>query len=342
MNKDIIGIKLADGSFYPVLTAGKATEKQLKLTTARDGQTSIRLHLYRSAFGAMEDAEYIDSLRIDGLAFHEMNEPTVSLSISMDDEGNISAHLSDSETGISSSKTVSLAPVDSMPDIPDFDVDFDIPEPQDSSTFDVPPLTEEDLDFDLDTPAATGTSDFDAFSSDTAPSDTSSDEDFSMKDSPFTDSSLYDTLDSEKKKKSGISIPLAICIVCAVICLCVLGIMLFINPPKWLSKSPESAPEYNFDGQLIPDSIAEEEPSPNENIIVLADEPIIPVQPEIVEPDAEEDSRQIKHLIKWGDTLWDLAGCYYKNPWAYPRIAKENNIKNPDFIVSGTIITIPR
>lgn len=343
MNKDIIGIKLADGSFYPVLTAGETAEKHLKLTTARDGQTSIRLHLYRSASGVMEDAEYIDSLRIDGLAFHEMNEPTVTLSLSQDDEGTLSAELTDSETGTSSSKTVSLMSIDSMPDIPDFDMDFDIPEPQDSSAFDVPPLTEEDLDFDLDDqPSSFEKSDSDIPSPDTAVPGTASNEDFSMKDSPFTDSSLYDTLDSEKKKKSGISIPLAICIICAVICLCVLGIMLFINPPKWLSKSPESVPEYNFDGQLIPDSVDEEEPSPNENCIVVADEPLIPVQPEIVEPDEEESSKQIKHLVKWGDTLWDIAGCYYKNPWAYPRIAKANNIKNPDFIVSGTILTIPR
>lgn len=374
MNKDIIGIKLSDGSFYPVLTNGIPAEKQLKLTTARDGQTSIRLHLYRSASGAMEDAEYIDSLRIDGLASREMNGPTVSLSVSLDADGTIAARLTDSETGISASKTVpmalpasalsaeeSLPEIDDMPDIPDFNLgsetdtdsfnfDLDIPEPMDSSEFDVPPLTEEDLDFD--TPA-------DSFANDdikisktasilsdinpSASSDTKSSNDFSMNNSPFTDSSLYDGLTQENdQKKSGVSVPLAICIVCAVICLCVLGIMLFISPPKWFTGKQEEVPGYTYDGPLIPDTELGEIPSPYENIITVADEPIIPEQPVIIEPDAEESTRQIRHLVKWGDTLWDIAGTYYKNPWAYPRIARENNIQNPDFIVSGTILIIPR
>lgn len=351
MNKDIIGIKLSDGSFYPVFTMGKATEKKLTLTTARDGQTSIRLHLYRSAFGAMEDAEYIDSLRLDGLASHGMNEPTVSFKLSLDEQGNISAELSDSETGASTSKPIQLSAAAAMPDIPDFDfgsdtetdelpdLDFDIPDPQDEASFDVPPLTEEDLDFDLpDSDISSDTS----FLSE--PADQNPDDDFSMTESPFTDSSLYDNLspDTKKKEKAGFSIPLAICIICAIICLFVLGIILFINPPKWFSKTTEEAPGYTFDGQLIPDTVDEEASSPNEDTIIVADEPIIPEQPDIVEPDAQEDSSQIMHHVKWGDTLWDLAGSYYKNPWAYPRIAKENNIKNPDLIISGTTLIIPR
>lgn len=392
MNKDIIGIKLADGSFYPVLTSGKPSEKQLKLTTARDGQTSIRLHLYRSAFGTMEDAEYIDSLRIDGLSPHVMNEPTISFSLAMSDDGTISAQLSDSETGTFASKTVSipmtevpLPPIDEepadvdmpatdeiseiadMPDIPDFDFgsdsvdenplnfDLDIPEPQDSSSFDVPPLTDEDLDFDFgetdDAPADTSNPvimDEDFQGSKTADiipdlGTKASGDDFSMQGSPFTDSSLYDGLASENKKKKGtISIPVAISIVCAVICLFVLAIMLFISPPKWLSRIQEEIPGYTYDGELIPEDASQNGISPNEDIIIVADEPIIPEQPVLVEPDAADENGQIKHLVKWGDTLWDIAGCYYKNPWAYPRIAKENNIKNPDFIVSGTILVIPR
>jgi len=47
------------------------------------------------------------------------------------------------------------------------------------------------------------------------------------------------------------------------------------------------------------------------------------------------------YRIKWGDTLWDIADAYYKNPWRYPRIARYNNIKNPDYIISGTTIRIP-
>ena len=48
------------------------------------------------------------------------------------------------------------------------------------------------------------------------------------------------------------------------------------------------------------------------------------------------------YRIKWGDTLWDLSYAYYRNPWYYPRIAKANKIKNPDLIISGTKIWIPK
>lgn len=352
MNKDIIGIKLSDGSLYPVLTMGETAGKQLKLTTARDGQTSIRLHLYRSASGTMEDAEYIDSLRLDDLNFHAMNEPTVALSVTADENGNVSAELTDSETGRSTSKTVSvpftakpvadesLSDISNMPDIPDFNVDIDIPEPKDISEFDVPPLTEEDLDFDIDFDSVTEKGNIIPDISN-VPKAQNTSEDFSMQGSPFTDSSLYDGLSPEgKKKKGGLSIPLAICVICAVICICVLGIMFFFAPPKWMTKIV-AVPAYDFNAQLIPEE-QENQASPNEDIIIVSDEPIIPEQPVLVEPDEEEDSTQIRHLVKWGDTLWDLAGCYYKNPWAYHRIVKANNIKNPDFIVSGTIIIIPR
>jgi len=49
----------------------------------------------------------------------------------------------------------------------------------------------------------------------------------------------------------------------------------------------------------------------------------------------------VNYKIRWGDTLWDLAYAYYRNPWLYPKIAAANSIKNPDLIISGTTIWIP-
>ena len=40
-----IGIKLADGSFYPVLEDNKPSEKQLELTTAHNNQTKVMVDL---------------------------------------------------------------------------------------------------------------------------------------------------------------------------------------------------------------------------------------------------------------------------------------------------------
>ena len=57
--------------------------------------------------------------------------------------------------------------------------------------------------------------------------------------------------------------------------------------------------------------------------------------------EAEKQAKIVKYKIKWGDTLWDIADSYYKNPWKYKTIAKYNGIKNPDYIISGTTISIP-
>ncbi|MCQ2613039.1 MAG: LysM peptidoglycan-binding domain-containing protein [Treponemataceae bacterium] len=49
----------------------------------------------------------------------------------------------------------------------------------------------------------------------------------------------------------------------------------------------------------------------------------------------------VRYKVKWGDTLWDIANSYYRNPWLYWRIAMVNNITNPNKIVAGSYIIIP-
>ena len=62
-----IGIKLADGSFYPILEEGKPQSQKIELTTVRDDQTTVQLDLYRSSYDNMEDAEYVDTLLVENL-----------------------------------------------------------------------------------------------------------------------------------------------------------------------------------------------------------------------------------------------------------------------------------
>ena len=69
-----IGIKLADGSFYPVLEEGNAKTYQLDLTTVKDGQTKVQIDLYRSENKTMEDAEYVDTLEVSNLIPHPNGE----------------------------------------------------------------------------------------------------------------------------------------------------------------------------------------------------------------------------------------------------------------------------
>ncbi|MDR2759110.1 MAG: LysM peptidoglycan-binding domain-containing protein [Spirochaetaceae bacterium] len=49
----------------------------------------------------------------------------------------------------------------------------------------------------------------------------------------------------------------------------------------------------------------------------------------------------VPYKIQWGDTLWEISEAFYRNPWLYSHIARFNNIRNPNRIISGTTIRIP-
>ncbi|MCL2373869.1 MAG: LysM peptidoglycan-binding domain-containing protein, partial [Treponema sp.] len=49
----------------------------------------------------------------------------------------------------------------------------------------------------------------------------------------------------------------------------------------------------------------------------------------------------VPYRIRYGDTLWDIAEAFYRDPLLYPHIARFNNIRNPNLIISGTLIHVP-
>lgn len=150
------------------------------------------------------------------------------------------------------------------------------------------------------------------------------------------------TEDDEDDVRKKTRVPVIICVVCAIICILATLLVLFIVPSKYnllhkTTKEEAVTVEKPVEKQEPP---AEEKPvQAKENEIVVAKEP------ELVVPETPKEPvnkpKDIRYKIKWGDTLWDIADAYYKNPWNYKKIARYNNIKNPDHIISGTYITIP-
>jgi LysM repeat protein len=55
-----------------------------------------------------------------------------------------------------------------------------------------------------------------------------------------------------------------------------------------------------------------------------------------------DTSREVKHVVKKGDTLWDLAQTYLKDPFRWPEIFHRNTdvVKNPHWIYPGEVIRI--
>ena len=50
--------------------------------------------------------------------------------------------------------------------------------------------------------------------------------------------------------------------------------------------------------------------------------------------------RIITHVVVKGDTLWDIANTYVKDPFRYPELAKLSKIKNPDLIYPYDLVRI--
>ena len=475
----MIGIKLADGSFYPLLEEGVPAKKTLDLTTARDNQTAIIVDLYRSETNSMEGAEYAASLQIDNLVAQPNGEPDISFTVALDEDNKLFAEINDGESGGRNTVTVSLVEraasehtdsdnlygpaitagaalaagelmhaaskeksKDDALDFSDLDLpeelDLTKPDTQDSagdavsafsdaandaadimpestmfsppdfsspeapgksgfdaesfdasddvrfgdidiSTFDAVPQTEQTLDgsgdfhfdasdlpvFDETPPAQSDVSDIGAASG----SDSFSDDFFDGIDIPTneTDGAArnIDSLDdlqfgntddtniqegttatkyqSKTVIKKKTKAPVLICLLCALICVIATILILFVIPSKYNVLLSHAS--HTDDTVVLParDTAApsREEPvmpaKPDEIVVAPRAETVAPVRPAA----ASKSTGDVAYRIKWGDTLWDIADAYYKNPWRYPRIARYNNIKNPDYIISGTTIRIP-
>ena len=161
---------------------------------------------------------------------------------------------------------------------------------------------------------------------------------------------LFDSLYEEsyketEKSKKRTTIPVVVCVICALICVGAVAAILWLTKPNLFGKKEETPVETPIEKEVVPVEV-EKEPEPvvedfiaaKEDEIIITPEPVVPVIPE---PKEEVKPTEVIYRIKWGDTLWDLAESYYQNPWLYHKIAKANNIKNPDVIISGTDIVIP-
>jgi len=51
---------------------------------------------------------------------------------------------------------------------------------------------------------------------------------------------------------------------------------------------------------------------------------------------------EIVHLVRRGDTLWDIAAKYLGNPFRYPELARNSAIHNPNLINPGDVVRIKK
>jgi len=127
VEKKKIGLKVADGSFYPILDGDAQQKKRMVLTTVKDNQESVQIDLYRGAGEGLEDAQYIGSLMVENITPGEKGSPEIELDIGVDADGQLETVAMDKASGAKQSLSVSLKSLEDegLYDVPDFSFDED-------------------------------------------------------------------------------------------------------------------------------------------------------------------------------------------------------------------------
>ena len=55
---------------------------------------------------------------------------------------------------------------------------------------------------------------------------------------------------------------------------------------------------------------------------------------------SKQKCEEVTYTVRWGETLYLIAKSFYGDGNKYPKIAKDNNIKDPDFILEGQKLKI--
>ena len=355
-----IGIKLADGTFFPILDEDALSEQSLELTTVRENQESVQINLFKQVDET--EPEYIGSLIVEDVSTGAAGDPTINLKIKLDEEKNLSAEAVDEGSGSHQSLKVSLKNLDEA-SLEGLDFDF--------ASFD-DSLTSDD--------GLINTDDF------MMPDESSSMEEMYQEESS-SDSQLYVQNEEKSEKKKT---PLWLIIIIIILCITALVFAILLltkkmpfadkdkiasapekveqvqEPKKDVNATTSNAPQENAEEKAAAEAKRKAEEEAKQKAEAEAKKKAEEEAKQKAEAEAkkkaEEEAKQkadakkkadaqkklnvnskgvVKYKVKWGDTLWDLSETYYKTPWLYKKIADYNKIKNPNLIIAGTYIDIP-
>ncbi len=109
MSNPTIGIKIANGSFFPVLDAtAVGIRKRMVLTPARNDQDAIQVDLYRADDSTGVHALYLGSLVVENIVTDPGRNVDSILVVGIDRSGNLNATITDPKSGEYQSLSVSL------------------------------------------------------------------------------------------------------------------------------------------------------------------------------------------------------------------------------------------
>lgn len=339
MAKDIIGIKLADNSLYPILETGKRAKKRLVLEPAKPDQKEVHIDIYSAEEGTQSPDNYIGTITIDLPEDEEIKE--IELIIGLDEDGHLEATARDLHSDNQQSLTITIADSMGEDSLGDFSM---VEEPFDSFDSGQETLSHSEEENsqsyvwdDAEEEAEEDFSSQDSWSEMSSREQELLQEDFSSEykqdaEKPTETAASftrYGNYPAEEKKKSIVPFILG-----TIIGLILGAVALFVLYP--LFNPTDTAAGKKPDATQMPSPAYSAVPS------IMP----TPAKTDIATEDNNKEAQEepvtsIIYTPGWGDTLWDLAKSFYNNPWLYPDIAKENNIKNPDLIYAGKPLKIP-
>jgi hypothetical protein len=348
-----IGIKLANGEFYPILAENSQEKKRLVLTTVHDNQRSIQIDLYRSSSRTMVDALYIGSLVMENITQQPKGQPSIELVAASSLDGDITAHAVDMDGGIEGrqSLSVSLKSLDEVRqdyEITDIDLENELAPPK--GLYEPVGITKQKntwlskviiivlillllllavwflffrnggilpcIQQLFGGSQASGQSQVPSVSQ-------------PLPSQPSSPAAQTPTAQTPAAQAPAAQAPAA-------------------QTP--VAQAPAQPSQTETATTPAPAAETPSAAAPAPVIIQAPAEPPPAVQVDRSRPPAPVASYNVPSVIptegvayrvRYGDTLWDISEAFYRNPWLYPRIARFNNISNPDRIISGTTIRVP-
>jgi len=356
-----IGIKIADGSYFPIMEEGSSKRKRLVLTTVNDNQESVQIDLYKGNGDELLDAVYVGSLLVENITQGPKESSEIELKLGFDQDGNLNAEAGDPGSGQFESLSVSMETLgeSSIYDTPEFSLDGDMEDLQiddfDDLSFDDEMEEEpslEDEDFEL--------------ADDLSEDDFEETEDSNLNDEDdYTPGILPESEiihGSEKKKANPFLIALLVIIAIAAIA----GISYLLFHSLQGEESPVLEATHSTSSGITEKSVSHEAQS--DSVVVIPEKQAetpdttstdaapqtestneehqldeTTTVPEITVQESSKitDTTGVWYKIRWGDTLWGISYSFYDSPRDYNNIVKENKIKNPDIIFAETEIFIP-
>jgi hypothetical protein len=342
VSSSTIGIKVADGSFYPIVERESGGWKKLILTTVKDDQTNVQIDLYESETENIETATYVGSLLIEDIASAPAGEAEIELRLGMDADGKFSARAEDMGSGESQSLNVSLESLtgENIYDTPEFELGDDFDSFETTDTF--------SDEFADDSGGETFDDIEDAFDMDEEGTEPAGGFDEGLEEE-----------EEEGEEPAYIPPPkrkpflLALFILFGIAAVAALTIFLYR-----IFEGPSAPPlEARGGGRVVEAEVIEEadeipaedtaQPDDREALSestaaeTARDGPVAAEPADVSPPASDPEIGGVWYWIRWGDTLWDISSSFYRTPWRYGKIAEENSIRNPDLIFAGTKIYIP-